>query len=355
MSSTLDKDENACVTLGFAAQNRPKGRSRPLASLAEALIIIFTCEAAIMVLLHMMKISHAMETILNPTLLLLAVSAVLYRLILKPISEMLEKTEKSESELDLFKHLIEQSTDSIFIVDPQTAKILYANYRACITLGYNLSELLNKTLRDIGEYTADNVAWVKYVGKVRNFGYRMTEKYKRKDGSTFPVEVNASIVQLYRRDYMVAVVRDTIDTERARAKVQETESKVRKIAECANDAIIIMGPKGEITFWNSAAERMFGYSVGEVNGKLLQTLLIPGRFRDAHRKGFENFQKTGTGTVAGKTLKLSAIKKSGSEFTVELSITPAYLNGEWHAIGLVRDISKADEQEPCLAAARSGA
>jgi PAS domain S-box-containing protein len=111
-----------------------------------------------------------------------------------------------------------------------------------------------------------------------------------------------------------------------------------------------MGPKGEITFWNSAAERLFGYSVGEAMGKPLYTLLIPSRFRDAHRKGFANFQKTGTGTAAGKTLKLSAIKKSGSEFGVELSITPAYLNGEWHAIGLIRDISKSEESEADLAA-----
>jgi PAS domain S-box-containing protein len=351
MDSAPHKNENADTGLGLADQNQSSRRSRSFASLAEVLIIIFICDAAIITGLHMTGISLTLEAILNPTLLVIAIMAVLYRIIIKPTNDKLETSEKSQSELDLFRNIIEKSNDSIFIVDPETAKILYANYRACITLGYKRHELLNMTLLDIGEQIADSCAWIKYIGKVRNFGYRLMEQYKRKDGTSFPVEVNASIAQLGRRDYMVAVVRDTIGREEARAALEERETRIRRLAESANDAIVIMGPKGEISFWNSAAERMFGYSVGEVTGKPLHTLLIPGRFREAHRKGFADFQKTGKGNVAGKTLTLAAIKKSGSEFSVELSITPAFLNGEWHAIGLVRDISKSDEADTDLVTA----
>jgi PAS domain S-box-containing protein len=351
MDSAQHKNENADIGLGLADQNQSGSHSRSFASLAEALIIIFVCDAALITGLHMTGVSQTLETIINPILLVTAITAVLYRIIIKPTNERLETSEKSQSELDLFRNIIEKSNDGIFIVDPETAKILYANYRACITLGYKQHELLKMTLRDIGEQTADNCAWIKYIAKVRNFGYRLMERYKRKDGTFFAVEVNASIVQLYRRDYMVAVVRDTIVREQARAKLEESETRVRRLAENANDALVIMGPKGEITFWNSAAERMFGYSIGEATGKPLHTLLIPSRFRDAHRKGFAAFQKTGKGNAAGKTLKLSAIKKSGSEFNVELSITPAFLNGEWHAIGVVRDISKSEEPEAELVTA----
>ena len=112
------------------------------------------------------------------------------------------------------------------------------------------------------------------------------------------------------------------------------------MAECANDAIITMGPKGEISFWNQAAERIFGYSLGEAVGKDLHTLLVPERFRDAFNKGFSSFQKTGKGDAMGKTLKLAAIRKNGSEFNIELSIAPVSLGGQWHAVGIIRDISE---------------
>ena len=130
------------------------------------------------------------------------------------------------------------------------------NYRACITLGYGRPELLNMTILGIGEHITDNHAWAEYVGKVRNYGYMLAERYKRKDGTTFPVEVNASIAKLGHLEYMVAVARDTIEREHAQIQLEESET-IRKIAECTKDAIIMMGSKGEISFWNPAAERMF--------------------------------------------------------------------------------------------------
>jgi PAS domain S-box-containing protein len=152
--------------------------------------------------------------------------------------------------------------------------------------------------------------------------------------------VNVNLVKWGRRDYIIAVARDISDRERAEIQLKESEAKFKKMAECASDAIIMMGPKGEISFWNPAAERIFGYSGGEAIGKDLHTLLVPERFRDAFQKGFSSFQKTGKGNAVGKTLKLAALRKNGSEFNIELSIAPVQLNGEWHAVGIVRDISE---------------
>jgi PAS domain S-box-containing protein len=149
---------------------------------------------------------------------------------------------------------------------------------------------------------------------------------------------------LGRREYIVAVARDTIEREHARIQLEESET-IRKIAECAKDAIIMMGPKGEISFWNTAAERIFGYSRNEAIGKHLHSLLAPGRFRDAYQKGLSYFQKTGKGDALGKTLKLEAIRKNGEEFGIELSVNSVYLGGKWHAVGIIRDISESKETE----------
>jgi PAS domain S-box-containing protein len=120
---------------------------------------------------------------------------------------------------------------------------------------------------------------------------------------------------------------------------------LKKIAECAKDAIIMMGPKGEIFFWNPAAERIFGYSRNEAIGKHLHKLPAPERFRDAYQKGLSCFQKTGQGNALGKTLKLEAIRKNGEEFSIELSVNSVHLGGKWHAVGIIRDMSESKEAE----------
>jgi PAS domain S-box-containing protein len=148
------------------------------------------------------------------------------------------------------------------------------------------------------------------------------------------------------------VARDTIEREHAQIQLEESET-IKKIAECANDAIIMMGPKGEISFWNPAAERIFGYSRNEAIGKQLHLLLAPVRFRDTYQKGLSYFLKTGRGNALGKTLKLEAIRKNGEEFGIELSVNSVHLGGKWHAVGIIRDMSESKEAEVGLANGRT--
>lgn len=340
MSTTLNKDKNTNSVLGLVAGDQSSHVcTRPVVLFAKAVAIIFVCEAAIVVAMeNMPDIGGTWKIFIAPIVLAVA-SAILLYWIVNPLNEMLKTSEKAERKLDLFRNLIDKSNDSIFIIESETAKILDVNYRACITLGYGRPELLNMTVLDIGEHITDNPAWAEYVGKVRNYGYMLVERYKRKDGSTFPVEVNASIVKMGRLEYIVAVARDTIEREHAQIQLEESET-IKKIAECAKDAIIMMGPKGEISFWNPAAERIFGYARNEAIGKTLHSLLAPGRFRDAYQKGLSYFQKTGQGNALGKTLKLAAIRKNGEEFSIELSVNSVHLGGQWHAVGIVRDLSE---------------
>ena len=347
MSATLDKDKKADSALGLVAHDQSDVRTRPIVLFVKAVVIIFVCEAAIMVVMeNMLNIGKIWEVVLDPILLAIVTAIMLYWLV-TPLNEMLKTSEKAERKLDLFRNLIDKSNDSIFIIEPETGKILDANYKACIALGYGRPELLNMTVLNIGEHITDNTDWAEYVGKVRNYGYMLAERYKRKDGSTFPVEVNASIVKLGHREYIVAVARDTIEREHAQIQLEESET-IRKIAECAKDAIIMMGAKGEISFWNPAAERIFGYSRNEAIGKPMHSLLAPGRFHDAYQKGLSHFQKTGQGNALGKTLKLEAIRKNGEEFSMELSVNSVHLGGKWHAVGIIRDMSENKKAEADL-------
>ncbi len=142
----------------------------------------------------------------------------------------------------------------------------------------------------------------------------------------------------------VHVARDITKRKRAEAALEESEERFRKISATAHDAIIMMDNDGNITYWNPASEKIFGYMNQEILGKKLK-VIIPERYRKAHRKGFERFKNTGQGKAIGKRLELSAIKKSGTEFPIELSLSAVKIRDKWNAIGLVRDVSKRKRAE----------
>jgi PAS domain S-box-containing protein len=139
--------------------------------------------------------------------------------------------------------------------------------------------------------------------------------------------------------------RDVTDQRRAVEALRESEEKFRSISSSAQDALIMMSSKGNITYWNEAAERIFGYTKEEVVGRDLHRLLVPKKYLDAFMKGFKGFQETGQGNAIGKTIEMSALRKDGTEFSMEISLSSFQLEGQWHALGVIRDISHRIQAE----------
>jgi len=112
------------------------------------------------------------------------------------------------------------------------------------------------------------------------------------------------------------------------------------ICSATNDSIIMVGDAGQILFWNSAAEQMFGYSKDEVIGKDVHNLLAPVKYHQDAIRGVSVFSQTGKGAIIKKIRKVQAIKKNGKIFPIELSVSSIQINNSWHAIGIIRDISE---------------
>jgi PAS domain S-box-containing protein len=109
-----------------------------------------------------------------------------------------------------------------------------------------------------------------------------------------------------------------------------------------------MDNEGKISYWNEAAEKIFGYSVQEALGKELHIFLAPLRYHKAYREGFSRFKITGQGPAIGKLLELAAVKKNGMEVPIEMSVSAINLRGKWNAIGIVRDITERKKLEAQL-------
>ena len=144
---------------------------------------------------------------------------------------------------------------------------------------------------------------------------------------------------------LVGVTRDITERKQAEEALRESEEKFRLISTSAKDAIVIIGPAEEITYWNPAAENIFGYMADEALGQNLHHLIAPPRHHDDSRRGFEHFSMSGEGVLIGKTLEMTALRKNGEEFSIELSISAMRMEGKWQALGIIRDITKRKKTE----------
>jgi diguanylate cyclase (GGDEF)-like protein/PAS domain S-box-containing protein len=132
---------------------------------------------------------------------------------------------------------------------------------------------------------------------------------------------------------------------RSRQIIQQSEKKLQMITSTAQDAMIVMNPEGYISFWNESAEKLFGYSVREAIGQHLHNLIVPQRYHEAYEHGFSIFKTTGQGSAVGKTLELEALRRDGTEFPVELSLSATNFRGEWITVGIIRDITRRKQNE----------
>ena len=126
---------------------------------------------------------------------------------------------KAEKALNLFRTLTDRTNDAIEVIDPETGKFLNINEKGCLDLGYSREELLALNIFDI-DPTVDHSSFTKAKEELQKSGELIWEGiHKRKDNSTFPVEVNIKYVQL-DRDYLVTVVRDITERKQAEEKIQ---------------------------------------------------------------------------------------------------------------------------------------
>jgi PAS domain S-box-containing protein len=127
----------------------------------------------------------------------------------------------------------------------------------------------------------------------------------------------------------------------------ETEQRFRSVAQSAVDAIISIDATDEIIFWNQGAARIFGYSEEEVLGKSV-TMIVPEPYRDAHRRGVENYLRTGRPALIGRTEELEGLRKNGESFPIELSLSTWKTAAGTFFTGIIRDISDRKEAESAL-------
>jgi hypothetical protein len=153
-------------------------------------------------------------------------------------------------------------------------------------------------------------------------------------------------------DLLRTTLKRIIDSRRAKQLLQESEERQRRIIESAIEAIVVMDTDGTITEWNPRAATIFGWSADKVIGKPLAETIIPERFREAHRKGLEAYFASGEEKLPNERRELTAMRRDGGEFPIEVSIVPLTVRDGTVFCGFVEDITnrKRAKQNERLAA-----
>jgi PAS domain S-box-containing protein len=127
--------------------------------------------------------------------------------------------------------------------------------------------------------------------------------------------------------------------------ISESEMRVRAIINSALSAVVVIDGAGQVTDWNERAEKMFGWSKSETKGRELAEIIIPASFREAHRRGLKHFLATGEGPALNKLLEVSALRKDGTEFPIELSISVLKTEDVTAFCGFITDITERKRAE----------
>jgi PAS domain S-box-containing protein len=125
------------------------------------------------------------------------------------------------------------------------------------------------------------------------------------------------------------------------------EEQFRQVVQTAPDGIVLADTDGKVVSWNTAAERLFGYTEGEILGQPLTTIM-PTRYREDHLRGLEQVKATGGSIQTGRTIELCGLRKDGTEFPIELSLSTWRSRGQMLSCGIVRDITLRKEAESKL-------
>ena len=243
-----------------------------------------------------------------------------------------------------FRDLLESTPDAIVMVNV-TGRIVLVNSQAERVFGYPRSELLGQAVEVLLPHRYRGAHLGHRSGffgqpRTRTMGAGLELHGLRKDGGEFPVEISLSPIDTEEGTMVMSAIRDITDRKRA-------DQKFKDLLEAAPDAMVIVNREGHIVLVNSQAVKLFGWSRDELLGQPIE-LLVPQRFSARHPDHRRNFFAEPRTRSMGAGLELHGLRKDGSEFPVEISLSPLETEEGLFVSSAIRDVTERKRIEQVL-------
>ncbi len=250
-----------------------------------------------------------------------------------------------------YRGLLEAAPDAMVVVN-QTGEIVLLNVQAENQFGYSRDELVGqKVINIIPEGFAERIiadgtrsaaeALAQQIGTgIELYG-------RRKDGSDFPIEIMLSPLESAEGILVTAAIRDISVRKEAEKHLAQMEGRYRGLLEAAPDAMVVVNRRGEIVLLNVQAEKQFGYHRDELVGQKMKNIIPEGFAERLIADGLRSpedalAQKIGTG------IELSGRRKDGSDFPIELMLSPLESAEGILVTAAIRDITMRKAAETHL-------
>src|SRR5271155_4224173 len=261
---------------------------------------------------------------------------------LRGYSEFSHDLSESEESGAKYRGLLEAAPDAMVVVN-QAGEIVLLNVQAEKQFGYRRDELVGQKVKNIipegfAERLIADETRTAAEALAQQIGTGIELIGRRKDGSDFPIEIMLSPLESAEGILVTAAIRDISVRKEAEKHLGQMEGRYRGLLEAAPDAMVVVNPAGEIVLLNVQAEKQFGYRRDELVGQKVKNI-IP--------KGFaERLIADGTRTAAealaqqiGTGIELSALRKDGTEFPIEIMLSPLESAEGTLVTAAIRDIS----------------
>jgi two-component system sensor kinase FixL len=247
--------------------------------------------------------------------------------------------------------LIDGATNyAIYMLDP-TGRVTLWNRGAERIKGWSEAEIIGQEVAVF--YPPDDVQAGKPgddLARANKFGRIEEESWRvRKDGSEFLASVTITAL----RDENNAlkgfgkVIRDITDQKAAEAALVRREHHLQSILATVPDAMIVMDERGTVASFSAAAEQLFGFAESEVAGRNVN-MLMPASDRSPHDDHLSTYLQTGVRHIIGSIRNVTAMRRSGETFPIELAVGEVSIGGERIFTGFIRDVSARVESDQRL-------
>jgi two-component system sensor kinase FixL len=244
--------------------------------------------------------------------------------------------------------------EGIYTLDTQ-GLVTYINPAAERLFGWSAAGLLGVKMHDMTHYQhpdgrpfpADECAGLQVLQKGTVLSDH-EDVFIRKDGTFFPVVYSSSPITSDDGIVgLVVVFRDITLQKQAEVEIRRSAEWLRNLIDTTQDAVVSIDRQGCIVLFNPAAERIFGYTAEEVAGRKVNELMAE-PYASEHDGYIERYEKTGEAHAIGRIRAVTARRKNGDLFPIELSVTEIEVDQDVHYAAFIRDVSEKNQLQAQL-------